>query len=814
MTVELGNSDHWSLRAAHIIRRYAWLIILIALLLAALAADRASRLKISTNLEALMPDGVASVENLDQVLKKAGSFASAMVVVRSDAPDAALAFVRDLRARVLADLDWVAAANYSEDIAVFDRHKLLYVETEDLEEIRRRVQDRAAYEKQTLIREIDGIPVNIRLRSEPSFDRPPPLGVSEIVEKYEGAGPHTAKTERLFQSADGKVTILVVWPGDNSTGLGNSRRIVNDLQAAAEALEPASYHPSLEVGVGGRIRNRVAQFDAVIADVKSSAGWSGSLIAILLMVFFRNPLAVVYILLPLATGLLWAMGVAQVVIGGLNLITVFLILILFGLGVDFGIHNMARYLEARRAGASVEEGLATILRHTGRASLLAAITTTAGFYALLLTDFRAIYEFGFIAGTGIVLAFIAMYTLFPAFIAMGERLNLVRGFRVGSKSHRVLTGAYPRPITTLAVVGSVLATALVFAPSLAFEDNFKNLEAEKKPEHQETNRAIRTVFKGGSDRAVLYVETLEEVKAIEDYFAAYIAADTETPTIRKVESIYTYLPREEVQRERLAILHDIETLAAEFDGRPEPGDAPEGWRDYLATDAMTLDELPEGIRRIYSPVDGSDGYLMYIFNAVSLSSATKARQFSDDIREFTVAGKTYHPAAEGLVFVDMLRLLKAETALAVFLVTATTFLVLFLAFRSLWDTITVLAPTVVGVVILIGIMGAFEIRLSIMNVAILPSLIGIGVDNAIHIIHRFKERPEESVVQILNTTGRAAMITTITTMIGFAGLLSAAMAGLRSLGLLAVIGFTICLVTTLTILPAMLQLTKARQAAR
>ena len=69
----------------------------------------------------------------------------------------------------------------------------------------------------------------------------------------------------------------------------------------------------------------------------------------------------------------------------MNLVTVFLVLILFGLGIDFGIHNLARYDEVRKSGATMRTALKTIYSKTGHASLLAGITTTCGFYSLMLT---------------------------------------------------------------------------------------------------------------------------------------------------------------------------------------------------------------------------------------------------------------------------------------------------------------------------------------------------------------------------------------------------------------------------------------------
>lgn len=118
-----------------------------------------------------------------------------------------------------------------------------------------------------------------------------------------------------------------------------------------------------------------------------------------------------------------------------------------------------------------------------------------------------------------------------------------------------------------------------------------------------------------------------------------------------------------------------------------------------------------------------------------------------------------------------------------------------------------MAPPLLGVLITIGIMGAIGPQLSIMNMVILPSLIGIAVDNAIHIFHRFEIEGESAdIPNIMNTTGRAAVLTTLTTLIGFGGMITASMGGLRSMGILAIIGFVSCLIMTWVLLPVLMQM--------
>lgn len=787
---------------ATVIARWHLLVVLLAALVSALAYQGAARIKLDTSLEALMPKGVASVENLKKVLEKTGSFSSAMVVIDSPDPIAAERFAADLRTRLIQSVDWVEAAEYAEDFSVFEQHKLLYLDTDELRDIKSRLEAAAPVARAPLISEFRGAPVNVRIRSAPAKPSASSLDLDDLEQRLSEGLPGTGGTQKLFRSSDGRITLLVVWPKTGFSGLGPSKRIIRDLQDITADMAPASYHPEMRVDVGGRVYNKVVQFDAVLTDLGNSGLWSLGLIALLLTIYFRSLLAVPLIALPLVLGILWTLGLTGLVIGQLNLITVFLVLILFGLGVDFGIHNLSRYREERGNGADTTEALTAVYTRTGAASVIAAATTACGFLAMLATDFRAFYEFGLIAGTGIIFTFVAMYSVLPALIALAER----SGFDLGTKHSAsvslfssLATPALKRPSLALMVLGALSAGAVFYAGNVEFEGNFGRLQAERSPAHKAIQANISKVFPDGTDRAVLIVDSIEEVEAVRAYFDEYIANDTDTPTIRKIETVFSYLPPPDTQSERLTVLGDMRTILDDIDSEKV-----EDWYKYLNIDAMSMSDLPDGLERLFTGLPGSDGHLVYIFNDVSLNDAILARQFADDIRDIPVGEKTYHPAAEGIVFVDMLNLMKADAMLAISVVGGVTLLLTGLFFRRPKDVVIVLLPTAFAFIMLFGIMGAFDIRLSIFNMVVLPTLIGIGVDNGIHIVHR--QREEGDVARAMTGTGGAAAITTLTTMLGFAGMLAASMGGLFSLGLVATIGLAACLVGTFTILPAALKL--------
>ncbi len=785
-------------RAAVFLDRRRLTVIGIATLLTVASLIAAKNLQVSTKLEALMPEGAASVLTLNNALEKAGSFASIQVVIEGEDKHAIKSALFILEA-VVRPLPWSESVQYFEDISILEQHKLLQLDVGELEKVEMAVEQKMLVATADTFEKNTGIPIRITLtgeRASVSSDGKPNDSLHSSLSE-------TIETKRLFASQNGRAQALVIWPKPGHEGLSEAKLMIADVANIIQALDLNAPQDGLRVGIAGRISNKVTQYDAVLRDVSVGLGSSIGLIMLLLAAHYRRVSALMLIMLPLLCGIVWTLGLTALAIGGLNLITIFLALILFGLGIDFGIHNMSRYSEARSGGLSHIEALTLIIGHTGKASLCAALTTSLGFLSLLFTEFRAFREFGFIAGSGVLLILLAMYTVFPALLSLLQgRMRWQPTSRAkASRKTYWLAGrnkSFPTVIAALLIV--IAAGMLAFG--IEFERNFRNIQADKSPDQQWATAVSKSIFRGGHDRAVLVVGTLEEVEAIETYFKNYVAQDTETPTISKIVSLRNFIPNPTVQAERLEVINRMwETLG---EGGPLPDDLADKTQ-YLQIDELKPDELPPAMRRVFIGNEDKPGYLMYIYNSVSMDDAYLARQFYEDAAAFTVNGTTYFPASEAFIFVEMLALMKSDAVRAVVLVLVVTTAMIFAFTRSTIGTIQILTPTLAGLTITLAVMALVDLRLSIINMVILPSLIGISVDNGIHIFERFRNTGEH-IAEVMATTGRAATITTLTTLVGFGGLVSASMGGLRSMGYLALIGFSICLVMTWLLLPALLQL--------
>jgi hypothetical protein len=160
----------------------------------------------------------------------------------------------------------------------------------------------------------------------------------------------------------------------------------------------------------------------------------------------------------------------------------------------------------------------------------------------------------------------------------------------------------------------------------------------------------------------------------------------------------------------------------------------------------------------------------------------------------------------------MLKLMRSEAPWMVagtFLIVALLMLINFGSIR--WAALA-LVPLVVGVLWMLLILELVALELNFYNLVVLPAVLGIGNDAGVHLVHRYREEGLGSIRQVLRSTGEHVTMGSLTTMIGFGGLLLSFHPGLRSIGQLAVVGIGMTLLAALLFLPALIQWVEDRNS--
>lgn len=818
-----------------VVRRSFW-VLLLTLVLSVLSFQQARNLRVDTDFSKLIPPEYPSVQAIERLRATVGSESSVDVAIVSPSFETNDRFAVALIDRALAlkgegyDEPYFSRVDYRRDTEFLKDNAMYFSTSDELDEVEFYLEDKIE---------------ESRLAANPFFfdlededEEPEPDSTAESLKQA-----YNDIVGKDYPVSEDSMTMVVrFYPTGSLTNLSFIERAYKDLDALVEEMQPASFHPDMEIVTAGRPLRQLTEVKAIEDDVRSSFGAGASTVLLMVVLYFlfksyrarsggkfsgrllfsemlRIPVLALLIAIPLLMSLSWTFGIAYLRFETLNLMTATLGLVLFGLGIDFGIHFYARYTEERALGKSVIDAIEETFISTGQAISIGALTTAAALYILVLADFRGFSEFGFIAGTGILFALFAMLVVLPAVITVFERVKLLRlDAEHGASDEAVATGVFPAAKGIVFASLAAVVAAIIMVPRVEFEYQFGELEPVYES-YNEKRDYIARVFNSSNRRnpAYIVVDHPDEVEPILETLRANMVQDTLSPTIRKIESMQDRFPTrpadQQAKLERLEYIREM--LDDQFLNEEESEDLDRLRRASQTTDPISIDQVPDFLKTQFTSKTGEMGNFLIIYPSVGLSDGRQSIAFSEDVgRVETADGKVYHAGSSSLVAADMLKLMQREAPWMILATFVIVLLLMFLNFGSIRWALLATIPLVVGVLLMLLVMEILGMKLNFYNLIVLPAVLGIGNDAGVHMVHRYRELGVGSIRQVLKSTGEHVTMGSLTTMVGFAGLLLSFHPGLHTIGELAVVGIGATLISALVFLPALLQWLETRGASR
>jgi len=174
--------------------------------------------------------------------------------------------------------------------------------------------------------------------------------------------------------------------------------------------------------------------------------------------------------------------------------------------------------------------------------------------------------------------------------------------------------------------------------------------------------------------------------------------------------------------------------------------------------------------------------------------------------EFVTEIRTIAPEVTGtpVQLLEYTTLLKNSYVEAAYYSLAAIVVLVLVHFRRIGSVVLSLIPVAVGTLWTAALMSLLDVPFNPANIMMLPLVVGIGVTNGIHILNRFAEEHNPSILS--RSTGKAVIVSALTTIAGFGSLVVAKHQGIQSLGIVMSIGVGMCMLVAVTFLPAILML--------
>ena len=216
---------------------------------------------------------------------------------------------------------------------------------------------------------------------------------------------------------------------------------------------------------------------------------------------------------------------------------------------------------------------------------------------------------------------------------------------------------------------------------------------------------------------------------------------------------------------------------------------------------ITVDDLPEEVRDQLLSADGTRNLIMAYPQQSIMSRENGLRRFTEHMAEIS-------PRITGMAMVAVSWFTEimdgsVKAGLYIFL---TIFLLLLISMKSLRRSLLALVPLTVGMIWMLGLIPLLGWRVNILNIGVIPLIMGMGIDYGVHIVERFTVENGD-ISAVFKYTGKALLLSALTTMIGFGSLgLMGSFAGVASIGTILFLGITTCIAAALFLTPALLSL--------
>ncbi|MGB6258165.1 MAG: MMPL family transporter [Candidatus Sulfotelmatobacter sp.] len=554
-----------------------------------------------------------------------------------------------------------------------------------------------------------------------------------------------------------------------------------------------------------------------------------------LLIYPRIPLLLLS-LLPASLGIIWTTAVASFYPGEVNLISLSFIAILAGLGDDQVVHFFNRVPQEWAKGGTLNDAVLRTFETTGLSVVLCIVTAATATTSLATGSFKGLAEFGFILTVGMFMMMLHTLLTVPALMRLWWRISKPRApqtitFRllpwVARKSVDFV-GRHARLVVGLGC--GVFLLSLLFLPAIKLEKHFEIAGADNPAVAAQNLLSARFGIEG-SPNVLLIAGSEQEVLGRAEELTAGLEAYRHRGVIKSLFSPTILLPSARTQSERASSLAGVNLAASASaleNSLRENGFRTEPLQPFIdrlrklgqglgrGGDPITLETaakfLPPGLldNSIRKTGDGSYVAAITFYGADPDAVEVVPESVIESWR------KQFGPFVEfsfDKMNRDLQRQVLHDSSRALVWTAAGILLVVYLCFRNLRVSLIVLIPIVFGVVATFGLLLLVRHRFSFMSITAIPLIIGIGIDNGIHLVRRYLENERNEILVIAKASGAALIQSNLTTIVGFGALMTSSFAPLVELGLVTSLGVALALGGGLLLIPAVILLGERRRTA-
>ncbi|WP_232019739.1 efflux RND transporter permease subunit [Helicobacter pullorum] len=574
-----------------------------------------------------------------------------------------------------------------------------------------------------------------------------------------------------------------------------------------------------KVYLGGIMLIASDMIDYVKSDLITYGTALSIILALMLWIFFRHiyfvalSFCVCLFSLVVSSGIFSFFGY-QITIVSSNYVSLLLII-----SVSLIVHLIVSYLEfyEKFPKASQKNLVYAVMLNKASPSFFAVLTTIIGFLSLVFSKILPIIHLGIIMSIGVSVALIFTFMLFGAILVILPKPQKVKDL---PKWHHIfllkcanLATNKPKLIYTISFLCIVFSIYGIM--NLKVENSFVNYFKDDS----EIKQGLLTIDQdlGGTipleiiinfqDKSSKDSSLSDFENEFEEEFNVLEQQDSywfDSQKLRIAEKIHTYLANKEYIGSILS-LHSLSMLV---------GSLGLGADDF--TIAFLYKNSPQNLKnQLFTPYANiAKNQMRFVFRTFDSNPNLKRNLFIHEIQNDLTTllqneSVTFKINGMMVLYNNLLQSLIASQVDTLSLVIGAIFLVFVLIFRSFKLSVIALLTNLIPLGAIFGFLGISGIPLDLMGITIAAICLGIGVDDVIHYIHRYKEELKshsikQAIIRSHSSIGNAMYYTTLIIVVGFCAMMTSNFIPTIYFGLLTTLVMLLMLAGSLILLPTFL----------
>ena len=600
--------------------------------------------------------------------------------------------------------------------------------------------------------------------------------------------------------------------------LRSVREIVNDVDDAGE------FYLAGAPLIGNDMKDFVGK------DIKIFGVAILSIMILVLFLFFRRPAWIFLALVCAILNVLLVAGLASILEFQLTIISSNFVALLIIFSVTLSIHVIIRYQEIQKTqpNETIDENLKITLSQIITPCFYMVLTSAIAFFSLIVSDINPVIVFGYIMILGLLCAFLLTFTVLPALIMLiNPKSRVLEQDKSATLLENLLNVIVNNKKLTIAIVVGMFVLNIIGISQITVENRFIDYFKKTTDIYQGLELVdqelggtvpLEVMLEVDPDQVEEVDEDAQEDEEFGDYLTNLEGTQDDFTAksywynrsgIRKINKIHKYLEDLPQVGKVLSLSSTEEVFRTINKGEP--------LEDFHLS--LVYRKVPDNVKQVLiSPYVSSDGSQARILARIKDSDHTLIRndllkKISTELNtSFINDGESVRLTGISVLYNNVLQSLFRSQILTLGTVFVCIFIMLVILFRNFKLAVIGTLPNIFTALFILGLMGVLGIPLDIMTITIAAITIGIGVDYAIHYIHRYKKEFAQNgdnfqaIYRSQTTVGKALYFTSITITLGFIILVLSNFVPSIYFGMLTSIAMLVALFATFSIIPLLLSI--------